>query len=292
MLTCPVCGAMLAADDHATLRCPLGHAFDRAREGYVNLLAATPGVGDTAVMVRARRAFLERGYYAPLADALNEMALGALAGPGSRVGTPELGDAGGPDARAILDAGCGEGYYIGRLHDALAGELTERAHRCFGLDISRAAIRLAARRHREVMFVVADVWHGLPFASGSLHLLLDVFAPRNPGEFARVLALGGVLLVAIPGPAHLAELRDRLGLIGIEADKREHVVAQLAGPFALAETRGVEYALRLDGPDLQALATMTPSYWHLAAERREAIGALGPTKVTVSFMVLAFHRQR
>lgn len=294
MLTCPVCELPLARGERVW-RCPRGHSFDRAREGYVYLTSSRQP-GDTRDMLRARRAFLERGHYAPLAEALSALAVAhyAALSPGKRL----LG---------TLDAGCGEGYYIGRVQRALAAQAStgygeqastgrpydSEAPPCFGLDVSRDAARLAAKRYPAVTIVVADVRGRLPFASASLGLLLDVFAPRNPAEFARVLAHGGVLLVVIPAPEHLAELRAALPLLGIEAEKQQQVERRLAAAgFALRETRVLELALRPDAADLAALLAMTPNAWHAdVATLAARVSACDPTMaITAAFRVLVFAR--
>ena len=279
MLICPVCEQPLAREERGW-RCPRGHAFDRAREGYVHL-GRSRQPGDTRAMLRARRAFLERGHYAPLAEQLSALAVAQYAALPSEkrlLGT--------------LDAGCGEGYYIGQVQRALA-EALPVAPPCFGLDVSRDAARLAARRYPAVTFVVADVRARLPFASASLGLLLDVFAPRNPAEFARVLAPGGALLVVIPAPEHLAELRAALPLLGVEAEKQQQVERRLgAAGFALHATHALNLALSLDASDLAALLAMTPTAWHTdTAALAARVSAGHPhTGVTAAFRVLEFRR--
>ena len=125
-VTCPICEGPLERVGSA-LKCPRGHSFDVAREGYVNLLTEKPR-GDTREMARARRTFLEQGWYAPLSDGLNVLAAQCLATASAPV---------------VLDAGCGEGYYLGRLAEALA----PAQHISVGLDISKDTVRMAARRY-------------------------------------------------------------------------------------------------------------------------------------------------
>lgn len=293
---CPICDEPLAPEG-AALTCPRGHTFDVAREGYVNLLRGKPR-GDTREMARARRTFLERGWYAPLARRLCALAAVALAEPGA----PGAGAAPG-----VLDAGCGEGYYLGQLMEALdqeasggaevpahgtASRLASGERTYLGVDISKDAVRMAARRYPGARFVVADVTRRLPVATGAVALLLDVFAPRNAGEFGRVVAPGGGLLVAIPGPAHLAELRDALSLLGIEPEKEQHVTAQLAEAFEPISAEGIEYTMRLDRAAATALVAMTPSAWHRTEETAAALASLGDdTAVTASFRALRFRRR-
>jgi 23S rRNA (guanine745-N1)-methyltransferase len=292
VLICPVCEEPLTRTETG-LRCPNSHQFDRAREGYVHLVGSRHP-GDTRPMLRARRAFLERGHYRPLADLLETLAVAHVGSPSMRIDvrTPAAGGAGGvsePVALGVLEVGCGEGYYIGGLRRALAAGLPNGSA-CLGLDVSKEAVRLAARRYPDVTFVVADIKARLPIASGSIGLLLDVFAPRNPAEFARIVGPGGLLLVAIPAAAHLAELRAALPLLGIEPEKERHVAEQLSPAFTLRDAYSLEYPMRLASADIVDLLTMTPSAHHLSKEAIDAARGLAPLAVTAAFRVLAFSR--
>lgn len=276
MLICPVCAASLTSDGH-TQRCASGHSFDIAREGYVNLLLdrVTGQTGDTKEMLRARRRFLDSGRYAPLAAVVSRITLAHL------TAHPEW------DIPSVLDAGCGEGYYI----DALQRKLTARGkpHHAYGADVAKDAVRLAAKRYPDITFIVADIWKQLPFASGSLHALLDIFAPRNPAEFARILTPGGLLLIVIPGPRHLEELRTSLDLLGIEQQKEQHIVEQLSSAFTLCQREPLDYQLTLDLQDTADLITMTPNYRH-RAPATPASASNAPLHTTASFILLAFER--
>lgn len=257
VLICPVCGADLFDDEGGrTLRCERRHAFDRAKEGHVDLLPAGHGRtrlrGDTRDMVAARRRFLERGHFELLGDAIVALATTRL---------PARDDDDAHRPLTVVDAGCGEGYYIGRLAKALG---TGVRGRCLvGLDVSKAAVRQAARSHPGVTFVLNDVKGRLSIADGAADLLLDVFAPRNPAEFARVMRPGGLLLVAIPHDDHLAELRTRLPLLGIEPDKRARTLAQFADAFDPEPSQALRYSRVLEGDEVLDLLRMTPNRWHV-----------------------------
>lgn len=273
-MVCPVCESPLALAE-APLRCGRGHTFDRAREGYVHLLPAGHGRsrirGDTAPMVAARRRFLGRGHYQAVSDALNEIALDHL----SRKQRP-----------VVVDAGCGEGYYIGRLARA-AGPGDASA--CFiGLDVSKHAVRLAARAHPDVLFYVTDVSGRTCVAAESVTLLLNVFAPRSAPEFLRILGTDGLAIVCIPEEDHLRELRRALDMIGIEEDKRDRTLERFSARFELIGERGLAFTARLSGQDVIDLLRMSPNYWHLEEEEIEQAGGLfAHTEVTVSVSLLA-----
>jgi 23S rRNA (guanine745-N1)-methyltransferase len=244
-----------------------------AREGYVNLLLSTgkrPKIqGDSKEMLQARRLFLEAGYYVPLSRAVNDVVVKWL---------------GGQSAVNIVDVGCGEGWYLEQLRRRLAD-----ADACFfGVDVAKTAVQLAAKRYPMTQFVVADVWHKLPFVEGSITVLLNLFAPRNPAEFARVLAPGGLLLIVIPQSHHLLQLRDRLGLLDIEAEKQQKVVAQLADNFTVQTIESITIEMDLDHTALTNLVQMTPNYWHWTTAVQDKLTDLNHERVTAAFDILSF----
>jgi 23S rRNA (guanine745-N1)-methyltransferase len=217
-------------------------------------------------MVLAREAFLGGGHYQPVADALSALAARS--------------DRGGPGL--VLDLAGGTGYYLARVLDALDGRLGA----C--VDLSAPALRRAARAHPRAVALGADAWQSLPFADGAAALVLSVFGPRNAAEIRRVLTPGGTLLVATPGADHLAELREALGLIGIDERKTERL-AEAYGGYADSSMTPVRYELRLGHAELTDLVAMGPSARHIAADELAGRVAALPAAVTVTVDV-AVHR--
>ena len=275
-LICPVCGGGLCQGKR-TLRCPAGHAYDLARQGYVNLLGGRKAgpAGDSRDMLRARRVFLERGYYTPLSDLLNKVTLSHL----TRI----------PDPKAVLDVGCGEGFYLERLAAHLHQHGLGETIPCLGMDVSKDAVRMAASRRGLARFFVADVRTRILVADHTISVLLNVFAPRNSAEFDRAVAANGRLAVAIPHSTHLASLRAELGLLAVQEDKEQHVVDQLAPAFRPAERHDLAYEIDLPDPDMMHLLQMTPNYWH---RHRQSWGESPPPggRVQAHFVVLEFSR--
>ncbi|QWF82928.1 putative RNA methyltransferase [Amycolatopsis sp. CA-230715] len=267
-LRCPVCSASFGLVGRV-LRCVAGHAFDLAKQGYVNLLTAKipSGTADTADMVAARIAFLGAGHYAPLAEEIARVA----AVPG-----------------LIVDAGAGIGYYLAKTLDA-APESTGLA-----LDVSAMALRRAARAHARLGAAVWNLWEPWPVADGVADVVLNVFAPRNPAEFRRVLAPGGLLVVALPDGAHLAELRAAVGLLDVGEGKQDRLDASLADQFELAERVPVRAALTLSPDEVRQAVGMGPNAFHLhrdgLAERLAAVAE--PLDVTASFVVSVYRPRR
>jgi 23S rRNA (guanine745-N1)-methyltransferase len=296
-LVCPLCRGRLARAG-AALRCAAGHAFDVAREGYVNLLVTSRRlprlVGDSKEMLLARRRFLEREHYRPLSDAISAIAarhLDEAARCSDSHGAPPVPPApAASGALCVVDLGCGDGYYLGRL-SGHAG--IHRGARVFyvGLDVARDAARLAARRYRDVDFAVADVRAGLPCADASVHLLLNVFAPRNPPEFGRIAAPEGLLLVVIPTPDHLAQVRAAVPLLRIHEDKQRHVLESFDRLFDCTGRTTIAYEVDLTADELVDLVQMSPSARHLSAADIEAIQRLQRLRTTIGFDLLAFRRR-
>ena len=233
-LACPVCAQPLHRQDRS-LSCSSGHSFDIARQGYVNLLRhAAPANADTAPMVAARERFLASGLYAPIADLVADWCVNRV---------------------RLAEIGAGPGYYLRHV--------LERHPDSHGvaLDVSPAACRRAATTG--LAAVVADTWAGLPLQDGCLDALLCVFAPRNPGEFARVLAPGGRLIVVTPNPGHLAELRQRLGLLGIQTGKAERISDQFtAVGMRPARVHRLAWRASATRDQLADLVTMGPNAFH------------------------------
>ena len=233
-------------------------------------------------MLLARRRFLDQGHYGPVSEAVNEVI--ATFFPRS------LPTASRSCLVNILDVGCGEGYYLGRLQNRLRSQWTQGYLPIFGMDISKEAIRMAAKRYPHVCFFVADIKRSILMADQSVQVLLNIFAPRNPAEFARVITPQGLLAIVIPDPQHLQELRTAFDLLDLEADKPAHIRRQFAQQFALVEEQRLKFILHLETDALVQLVTMTPNYWHLSPETWEALGKIEPMPVTVGFTILLFQR--
>ncbi|MFJ9461592.1 putative RNA methyltransferase [Kitasatospora sp. NPDC101447] len=269
-LACPLCAQPLTRHDRS-LRCPAGHSFDLAKQGYVSLLAgdAHTGTGDTAEMVAARADFLAAGHYRPIADALAEAAAAAPADE--------------PDG-LVADLGAGTGHYLAHVLDALPDRVGA------ALDISKYALRRAAKAHPRIGAVVCDAWRPLPLRDASAELMLNVFAPRNGPEIRRVLRPGGTLLLVSPTARHLGELVDALGLLSVDEEKQRRIDEKLGPYLTPAGRREVEFTLRLDPQDVRTVVGMGPSAWHTDPERLgAALTALpDPVEVTASVTVAAY----
>lgn len=247
MPICPVCGAPLSEDEH-TWRCENRHSFDIARQGYVNLLTVDKKhslhPGDTREMVAARKAFLDTGCYCPIADKV--CALLKETAP-----------------QCILDAGCGEGYYLTAVGKSFpAADL-------WGIDISKDAVRFAAARNKHAHWLTATA-AALPFAPQSFDTVLSMFALTAEAEFARVLKDGGFFLQVLAGEDHLMGLKNIIYPQIIRKEKQQE--KELAG-FTLCRHEILEFSFSLeDTAQVRNLLSMTPHFWRISKEGAERLG--------------------
>lgn len=262
---CPLCRSALLAQT-PSWRCEQGHGFDVAREGYVNLLPVqhkkSLSPGDTAESVQARRDFLAAGYYQPLRDALSGLLrpLGMM---------------------SLLDLGCGEGYYTGALREVVPAVV--------GLDIAKPAVRLAAKRHRDITWLVASGAQ-LPLADASLDGVSSLFSPLPVAEMTRVLQPGGHVLVVTPAREHLWAVRE--ALFGeVRAHEPDKFLAGFESDFTLARREVVRSPLMLPQRALRDLLAMTPYAWKAKAERRAALEARDGFVTEAAFSVMLFQKR-
>ena len=269
IFACPLCGEKLAIDEQV-YRCTSGHCFDKAKEGYVNLLPANrqhaSAPGDDKDMVKARTAFLDSGRYTPLKEALCALAA-KYAG----------------ERTALLDAGCGEGYYT----EGLSRVIAEKGGRTGGADLSKAAVKKAAKRCREAEIAVASVYH-LPLAEGSVDMVTDCFSPLAKEEYRRVLKDGGHFLYVVPGARHLWEMKEVLYEQPYENEVREEAYEG----FRLQETVPLSFGIHLEKTEeIMALFRMTPYAWKTPKEGVERLAEQKELGLTAEFRILVYERR-
>jgi 23S rRNA (guanine745-N1)-methyltransferase len=257
MLVCSVgdCGMPLVREGQRVV-CARGHSFDVARSGYINLLQPqdrrSKEPGDTAAAVQARRRLHDLGVTEPLLLGIAEL---AAASPSD----------------VVLDAGCGDGFYLGSLARAIGFD----AH---GIDISTPAVNAAARRYPGCEWIAANADRFVPYAEHSFSLVLSITARMNAPEFRRVLREEGRLLIAVPAPDDLIELR------GAGRDRVARTVETFSNEFTLADRRRVTTAADLDAAAVQDLL--------LSIYRPIQKHPLGAMRVTFSLDLLLFRASR
>jgi 23S rRNA (guanine745-N1)-methyltransferase len=264
-------------------QCSSNHTFDASKEGYVNLLLVhkknSKEPGDNKEMIRSRRRFLDLGLYDRLSDRVNEAIAGNLTGC--------------ENGRAcnIVDAGCGEGFYLKRLRAFLEqrpGNPVPAEY--YGVDISKFAVRQATQRDRTMNWFVASVV-ALPFAGSSIDAVLNVFSPADLPEFSRVLRETGSLVIASPGPRHLNGLREI-----IYPKAREHAPSTISdeasGFFSLSTETRVTYPIELKSREaIMDLLAMTPYFWNIDLKTKAKVEALETLALDVDVEVRIFKKR-
>ena len=239
-LLCPICGNVLSKQDRRYV-CEKNHSFDIARQGHTNLLPVqnkrSLNPGDTAQQVAGRRAFLDGGFYEPIREALCNLAKDHhCAGP-------------------IVDVGCGEGYYSAELSKVLDAEL-------LGLDISKEAVRYAAGRYKNAVWVCASAAR-LPVKDASVGLLTSLFALTIPEEFGRVLRPEGAYIQVLAAEDHLMGLKN---IIYPQLHHKEKFTTPELPGFRLTESRKLRFDFTVMGAQVQNLLNMTPHVYRIGKE--------------------------
>ena len=271
-LICPACETALEWGEKEC-RCARGHSFDLAKEGYANLLLShqrrSSHPGDDDNMIQARRRFFDSGAFDPLTNLILHSSFITQR-----------------SSLSLLDCGCGEGHFLGALSESRAGQF-------FGVDVSKEAIRCAAKRCRKAKWIVANAMRKLPFADETLDAILSILAPRNPEEFARILKPDGALILGVPGPNHLIELRSRLAANAGDFDEKADEAAAKCAPHFLETHRDLlSYAQLLNAAQIADLIQMTPIFWCSSPEAKAGVQQLTELNVTVSFALLSFGVRR
>lgn len=269
-LACPLDGAPLAPVDGGWT-CPVGHRYDQAAQGYVNLLPVqhkrSRDPGDSKEMVAARRRFLEAGHYRPIADLAAHAALADL-----------------PADAACLDAGCGEGYYLRQL--AAAAEAAGKTPALLGLDISKWAVQAAAKAQRGTATWVVGSNANLPVLPATLDRVLCLFGFPVYPEFARVLKPGGQLIMIDAGPDHLRELREIIyPTLKTPAPPND----QAPPGFSLQQREALSCRIELASQEQIAdLLVMTPHFYRASPAGRDKAAQLSRLELTVDVRLQIF----
>jgi 23S rRNA (guanine745-N1)-methyltransferase len=265
---CPVCELNLVKEEMHYI-CAKGHNYDISRKGNVNLLLAnqknTKDPGDSKEMIESRRDFLNKKYYGKFSDKLNEVIAFHLS----------------EKSRYILDAGCGEGYFISKLKNKLSAEKNRENLNYYGIDISKAAINYASRRDKSIYFAVGSNFN-LPIMNNSVDCIVRNFAPSDNKEFYRVLRDNGKLVIITPGIEHLFELKE---ILYDKARKHELKDSSLDG-FKCIDHQEIQYSIDLQNhEDTRNLISMTPYYWSITSDMRSKIDNIDSFTTKVHFNI-------
>ncbi|UJF18716.1 23S rRNA (guanine(745)-N(1))-methyltransferase [Vibrio sp. SS-MA-C1-2] len=269
---CPLCFSALNQNNHHWV-CENNHQFDLAKEGYVNLMPAhhkrSKNPGDNKEMMQARRAFLENEHYQPLRQAVIKEVTAHL----------ETNQ-----ALKVLDIGCGEGYYTSALATKLQ-EYNEKSQ-VYGLDISKVAIKFAAKRYPQADFCVASS-HRLPFADNSLDGIVRIYAPCKAEELSRVIKSDGIIVTVTPAARHLYQLKEKV----YQSVKLHETQPEEIAGFELIKQTLLPYSMDLNSQDATALLQMTPFAWRASEQVWQQLEAENDHQIEADFSISIYRKK-
>ncbi len=264
---CPVCGEKLTENERNAV-CPKNHSFDKAKSGYINLLPNNlrgGNHGDNKLMINARHAFLEKGYYLPLRNKLCEVLKGIA-----------------DENSVLLDLGCGEGWYTNGFADAM------QSADILALDISKDALKFAAKRNKRIKCAAASVFH-LPIAENSVDVGISVFSPLCEEEFNRVIKSGGYFVYVIPAENHLWSLKKAI----YEKPYKNEVKSYTMSGFDFEGKEIVRGNMNFENTeDVENLFKMTPYYYKTSADDQKRLLSKPPRDIEYDFEILIFKKQQ
>ena len=268
-LMCPVCGKELFRGK-TNRYCENGHNYDISRFGYVNLLMASGKGrhGDDRLMVRARKEFLDKGYYDRLSELISELVVRYI-----------------PDGGDIIDAGCGECKYTYDILKAL--EKSEKSVSIAGIDISKEALAVGGRRSMDIDLAVASA-RKLPFCDKSADVILSIFAPFETGEFSRVLKNDGCVIRAFPLERHLIELKELI----YDKPYLNKASSMEEEGFVITDRYELKYSVEIEnGADIENLFKMTPYYYKTSEEDQKKLKNASYLKTSLEFGVIVYQKK-
>jgi len=257
------------ASEPMSLACANRHSFDLSKDGYVNFLNQPVHMQYGKEMFASRRIISGCGFYDPLIHRISEIIGGAFKKD---------------NTVRILDAGCGEGSHTAILSENLVAQYHDVL--TAGIDISKEAIKMAAKKNRNMVWCVADLTN-IPFMDKKFDVVLNILSPSNYGEFERIMADGGLLIKVIPGNGYLAQLRELFYTgTGKETYSNEKVANHFKESFHLSRTEEIRYTAALSKENLRHLIKMTPLSWGVSDEAAAKAAQAGAAGITVDLTLL------
>jgi 23S rRNA (guanine745-N1)-methyltransferase len=264
---CPICqNPLIQHIPSQGYYCENKHHFDKAKEGYLNLLPVqfkkSKEPGDSRSMMRSRRHFLEADFYLPLAKAVAK-----LIDKHKTTHSP----------MHILDMGCGEGYYCRQIEKFCQNFENLDLH---GIDIAKNAILAAAKKQANAHFIVASTKR-LPYTDNYFDLLLRIYAPSNDDEINRLLKTNGLLLIVTPGSRHLWQLKEFI----YKKVNNHKIEVPLPSGFKQIESQSLSYKIQPSQEQRMALLQMTPFAWRAKGEVLNKIQRAEGLEIEVDFIL-------
>lgn len=259
-------------------QCANGHSFDIAKQDYINLLPVqykkSKNPGDSKAMVQARAHFLNAGFYKPIAELLSEIIFQQL----------DINS-----DNCIFDAGCGEGYYLQQVINAVQHIKSESDLSFIGMDISQPAVLAASKRNKHASWVVGTNSQP-PFLDNSIDLIFSVFGFHSFEGFKSILKPKAKLILVEPGKKHLQELRD---IIYAEPSSEKSASKSTGdNDYTLIDTQTLEFKISLtNNPQILDLLSMTPHLFRANSKGKASIENMDSLDLTTDIMFKVFEYQ-
>ncbi len=269
LFLCPKCKKELNIIDGRCV-CLDGHSYDKGKGGYYNLLLGNSGGthGDNKEMVLARRDFLSRGYYLSLAENVASLILKYTKKGG-----------------VVLDSGSGEGYYTDIVEKMLSAR--DEKTNVSGFDISKDAVRVAAKKNGKITYAVASAYK-MPIGDSSVDTVSNIFSPLAKDEVHRVLKNGGKFIMAIPDEEHLYDLKAKI----YDTPYKNTVEDTKLPGFRLIEEKKVHYNMELDSREaIKSLFMMTPYAYRTKPENKARIESLDSLFCRAEFILFVYEKE-
>jgi 23S rRNA (guanine745-N1)-methyltransferase len=263
LLSCPVCKRNLNKQGK-TFSCQNKHSFDEAKEGYVNLYHNhSTNAGDDATMLMARSQFLNQGYYQGIAESLKQLVKDLLKSSNQSNFT-------------ILDAGCGEGYYLNYLHNQLVNE--EINCQYYGFDISKKAVKMCSKKNQNIEWFVANA-NDIPIQDHTIDCFINMFSYYNPKEVERVLAKKGTALIFRASRTHLLELKE---ILYPELLLKDSDIDVKGSHLNCIDQKNYKNKILINHPeDIKHLLQMTPHVYKTNRENQAQLEELDSLELTL-----------
>ena len=257
----------MLTEEEKRYKCPKNHSFDKAKEGYVNLILQGGSHGDDKNMIKARRDFLDKGYYSGFALAICKALQSVI-----------------KDSDTLLDCGCGEGYYTEKFHSVIPD-----SSELYAIDISKFALKYAGKRlknHSDKLAVATA--YNLPFEDESINVITSIFSPFAREEFLRVMTKGAYLILGIADENHLFELKCA---VYDNPYKNEVADFNIEGFEFIEEISAKEQLNIACADDIKNLFEMTPYAHKTSPADIKKLDDLSELTVSADFKVLIYRKK-
>lgn len=263
---CPVCQGSIESEDKNSLICENNHCFNISKKGYVNLLKnSNKTIYDKSLFESRSKIYNEKIYETLLKELINMV--------------DKYTDD--KDINYVLDAGCGEGYYLNQLY---LEEKINKKCKLFGIDLSREGISLATRYENEILWSVSDLAN-LPFKDNKFDLILDILSPSNYKEFTRVLNKDGVVIKVVPEEHYLQEIRSKIkGSIKRDKYSNKNIIDVLSEKLDVIEDKRITYKIKT--VNLEDFIKMTPLTSSLSQEQIDELVKSNLETITIDLKII------